>query len=195
MAIPRLVVFLLLAALAVGCSKSKEVNRILESPIIVEAAVEEDADFSKYETWTWLEVLANVQVDPRIDNPEFTSNVDNAVEREMYTRGYRKDKAAPDLLVNGHAVFEEIDKDYIAEQYDGSYYPEYQTDISEGDKQKAKWEEGSIILFFFDAKTRMLVYQASAKAEVTDPKYTTPQQRQARIDNAIAQMMAKFPRR
>jgi hypothetical protein len=157
--------------------------------------IEDEVEFSKYETWTWLELPASAELDPRIDNPEFLGNVDNAVEREMYTRGYRKNKAAPDLLVNGHAVFEEIDQSYIAEKYNGSYYPEYQTDIPEGGKQKSKWKEGSILLFVFDAKTRQMVYQASAQAEITDTKNTTAEQRKERVSQAITKMMEKFPKR
>jgi len=191
----RFVAIALFAALVAGCGTSAEVQRILDSPIVVETALEEEADFSTYETWTWLELPANTELDPRIDNPEFTGNVDNAVEREMYTRGYRKDKAAPDLLVNGHAVFEEIDQNYISEKYNGSYYPEYQTEIQKGDKQRSKWQEGTIILFVFDARTRQMVYQASAQAEITDTKNTTPDQRKKRIDKAINLMMEKFPKR
>jgi hypothetical protein len=195
MAFGRGLLIVLLVGFVAGCGQSKEVKRILDSPIVVETTVEDEADFSKYETWTWLELPAGAELDPAIDNPEFLGNVDNAVEREMYTRGYRKNKAAPDLLVNGHAVFEEIDQSYIAEHYNGSYYPEYQTNISEGDAQKKKWQEGSILLFVFDARTRQLVYQASAQAEVTDMKNTTPEQRKERVDKAISKMMESFPRR
>lgn len=190
--------YLLTAALVVivaGCGKSKEVKRVLDSPIIVETQVGDGVDFSKYQTWSWLPLPASTEIDPQIDNPEFKGNIDNAVERELYTRGYRRDQAAPDLLVNGHAVFEEIDQAYIDEHYNGSYYPEYQMEMAGDTGAKKKWNEGTIVLFVFDARTRQLVYEASAQAEVTDPKYTTPEQRKDRVDKAIAKMLADFPRR
>ncbi|MEJ2722613.1 MAG: DUF4136 domain-containing protein [bacterium] len=195
MKIGRYVVIAALAAIVGGCGTSKEVKRVMDSPIVVETQVADGVDFSNYQTWSWLPLPASTELDSRIDNPEFKGNMNDAVEREMYTRGYKRDQAAPDLLVNGHAVFMEIDQAYIDEHYNGSYYPEYHMQMADDAKPKKKWQEGTVVLFVFDSQTRQLVYEASAQAEITDPKYTTPEQRKDRIDQAVAKMMADFPRR
>ncbi len=168
MSIGRLLLVLLSVVMLVGCSSAKkEGKRIIDSPMVVETEINGDVDFGKYHTWTFMPLPPGAEIDPRIDDPAFKNSVENAVEREMFTRGYRRVDSSPDLVINAHAAIEKITEEYIEEHYNGSYYPEYrmEMDDSKFDASRA-WEEGSMVFFVFDVKTREMVYRGSIQLEV-----------------------------
>ena len=195
MRIARCLFVLLLAGIVAGCSGSaKKAEEALEAPMVVKSKTEPGADFTTYETWGWVPLQAGAQIDTRIDNPEFKSMIGDAVEREMFTRGYRRVEiqARPDLLVNVHAAINDVDDAYIDEHYNGEYYPAYRMEI-DGEKLATEWKEGSVIVILFDSKTMQAVWGGGVETEAFEdlPKDVVRQ----RIDKGIRKIMETLPGR
>jgi hypothetical protein len=186
---------LVLAAAVAGCTSSAEkTQQAIDSPMVVKSKTEPGVDFNQFETWAWVPLQAQAQIDPRIDNPEFKSMIGDAVEREMFTRGYKRVELQeqPNMLVNVHAAVEDIDAKYIEEHYDGEYYPEYRTEI-DGKKLSEDWKEGSIIIILFDAKTMQAVWGGGVQTEAFEglPMDAVRQ----RVDKGVRMIMETLPRR
>ena len=75
--------------------------------------------------------------------------------------------------------------------YDGHYLPAYRMDFSGSGKAVSRWKEGSLLVFMFDSQTERMVWQSSATAEITDE--APPDQRRARLDEAIKLMFTSLP--
>jgi hypothetical protein len=195
MQIGRFIPIAVLAAFAVGCSTAgKKAEMALDSPITVKTRTDPDSDFSKYRTWSFVPLKAGAPVDPRLDDPMLTAAFDDAVEGQMFTRGYRRVEIAdgPDLLVNVHATIDRVDAAYIQEYYEGSYAPEYRTDVG-GKKLAEEWEEGAIIIILFDSRTMHAVWGASAQAEAYQGLDVDTRRR--RVEKGVALMMESLPAR
>jgi hypothetical protein len=185
----------ILAIVAAGCTSSAEkAQNALESPIVVKAKTDPAADFSKYKTWSWVPLNPAAQIDPRLDDPEVKSMIRDAVEREMFTRGYERVdiNGTPDLVLNVHFAFKDLDDKYIKEHYDGKYYPEYRTEVA-GEKLSDTWTEGTLVFLLFDAGTRQAVWGGGGQAEVFPD--LAPDVRKQRIDKAAKLIMESLPAR
>jgi hypothetical protein len=195
MRIARCLLILVLAGIIAGCTSSAEkTQQAIDSPMVVKSKVEPGVDFSQFETWAWVPLKAEAQIDSRIDSPEFKTMLKDAVEREMYTRGYRRVEVSeqPSLLVNVHATVEDIDAKYIDEHYDGDYYPEYRTEIG-GKKLSEEWKEGSVIIILFDTKTMQAVWGGGVQTEAFED--LPEDARRQRVDKGVRQIMDTLPRR
>ena len=185
----------MLAALAIGVtgcgsSRDKEIQRILDSPIDYDSHLSAWANMGSYLTWSWVPMPKAVDVDPRASDPQLRSTIENAVGEQMSVRGYKRTNDAPDLYVNYHVTTQEITKQYIQHMYDGSYYPNYRMDFQGSGKE---WDEGSLLIFLFDAKSQQMVWQASATAEITDQ---APEAKSAaRLNTAIKTLFTSLPGR
>lgn len=181
--------------LGAGCTSSVEKEKaVLESPIVVKSKVDDNADFAGYKTWSWVRLQPGAQIDPRLDDPAIRSMIADAVDREMFTRGYQRVEleASPDVILNVHATLTDIDHQYIQEHYNGSYYPEYGVQIG-GEKLSDEWTEGTTMIILFDGQTRQAVWGASAKS-VAFPDLA-PDVRRQRIDKLARLLMESLPAR
>jgi hypothetical protein len=182
----------------IGCSGYKQIKMaedIADSPITVETQFDEDADFSAYSTWTWLPNAGMQSGDWRIDDSFFSTNVRASISGELFKKGYKKVDDSPDLFVNIYAAIDDITEDYIEKNYGGFYEPEYRVDLPEKDKKKrSEWEEGTVFIFVFDAKTRESVWYSAAQAEVA-PELVKQKKSEERLKTAVTMMMKDFPKR
>ncbi len=184
-----------LALVAAGCTSSAEKGqKALESPIVVKAKTDPAADFSKYKTWSWVPLNPSAQVDPRLDDPEIKAMLRDAVQSEMFSRGYEHVdlNGTPDLVLNIHFALKDIDDNFINEHYDGKYYPEYRTEIG-GEKLSDSWTEGTLVFLLFDAGTRQAVWGGGAQAEVFPD--LPAEVREQRINKAAKLIMESLPAR
>jgi len=195
MSFARYFLILLLIGMVAGCTSSaQKEQQALDAPMVVNSKTEPGVDFNSFETWGWVPLQAGAQIDPKIDNPEFKTMIKDAVEREMFTRGYKRvdTQAGPDLLVNVHAAIEDIDEAYINEHYNGEYYPAYRMEI-DGQKLAKEWNEGTVIVIVFDAKTMQAVWGGGVQTETFEgmPAEVVRQ----RVDKGIRKIMETMPRR
>ena len=95
MSIAKALVGFLLSASLLGCAQ-----------ITVISDYDATASFAELETYGWMPNQPRPG-DPRLDNALFDRRVRNAVEKELATKGYRKESTRPDFQVLYHATLEE----------------------------------------------------------------------------------------
>ncbi len=187
----KVVMMVVLVTALVGCTtKSSEIQKIMDSPITVEADYEPGTDFKQFKTWNWVPQPQMPGHDPRTGDLELTKIIQEAVGGEMFSRGFKRADSEYDLIANFHVALNTIDQDYINEYYKGEY-PQYKMDMTGTKDDKEMWSEGTLILFFFDAKDGQLVWRGSAQAEVTEG--ASLKQRDARVKRAIKMMFDANP--
>ena len=175
----------------VGCGgMSGTAKRAYETPIAVNAQVNQEVSFKEYKTWSWMPGLGDRFPESLITRDHLVV-LATAFKGEMFERGYEQASIQGDLMVNVQLAVERIDKDLIEDFYDGSYYPEYRTDMA--DKLPKKWDEGTLVIFIFDAGSKQMVWQGTAQTEVTDEM--PEKERQTRLERAMKELLASLPSR
>ena len=143
-------------------------------------------DFASLRTYDWLPIPAKADID-RLN----VERIKNAVNSQMAAKDLRKAPDNPDFLIASHVGKKE--KVRIADwgygygpygRYWGGYGGPRGVDVY-------KYEEGSLILDFVDAKSNKLIWRGSAKAQTNTAK--TPEKRQELIDEAVHKILEKFP--
>ena len=143
-------------------------------------------DFASLKTYDWLPIPAKADIDKL--NIE---RIKNAVNSQMIAKGLRKSPDNPDFLIASHVGKKE--KVRIADwgygygmhgRYWGGYGGPRGVDVY-------KYEEGSLILDFVDAKSKKLIWRGSAKAQTNTVK--TPEKREKLITEAVQKILEKFP--
>ena len=185
------IVFLLSGVIGCGSSKNKEIQRIMDSPIVYNSHLSPWAKLDSYTTWNFVPMPVNSTIDPRAANPMLRGEIQRAIERHMSVRGFRKVSTRSDLLVNYHVATQDITQEYIQRMYDGSYLPEYRMDFSGPRSSRKAWREGSVIIFLFDVATEKMVWQSSATAEIADQPPEDKSKK--RLNTAIKTMFTSLP--
>jgi hypothetical protein len=177
----------------VGCTSSAEKQKAaLESPVVVKSKQDDRAEFGTYKTWGWVPLETSAQIDKRLDDPEIKEMIADAVEKAMFEHGYeRVDMShSPDLVMTVHVTLTDVDQKYIQDHYNGTYYPEYMTQIN-GESLADKWTEGAVLFILFDARTRQAVWGAGAQAEVFPD--LSPDVRRQRVQKVARLLMESLP--
>ncbi len=191
----RLLSLLILAAVLLsGCTASKmsQTEKVFETPIAIDAHFEEGVDFSQFKTWTWIPSIGATGSE-RIDDPEFRDVIGTAIQKEMYAKGYAKTTEKPDLVLNAFVSLQKIDKKYIEENFDGTYKPDYYADLPDGGSSKSSWEEGTLMLFIYDASKGQVVWYGTAQTETA--KNAPDGMWQKRVQDIVAQLLDSLPSR
>lgn len=156
----------------------------------VSSHVERGLNFSQYHTWQWAPPDALPESDARMDNAFFQDHFQGAVEREMNTRGYSQTVSegdVPDLLVHYHAnISSKINVNH-GDQSVGACYDENCTVKVFDD------EVGTVIIDVVDGHTNRLIWRGWAQNPV-EGVLNHPDRFQARIQQAVTRMFARFPR-
>ena len=143
-------------------------------------------DFASLKTYDWLPIPAKADID-RLN----VERIKNAVNSQMAAKGLRNAADNPDFLIASHVGKKE--KVRIADwgygygsygRYWGGYGGPRGVDVY-------KYEEGSLILDFVDAKSKKLIWRGSAKAQTNTVK--TPEKREKLITEAVQKILEKFP--
>ena len=176
----RLLALLAILALA-GCT-----SQSFESRVNVESYLNPDGNYGTYETYGWVDYGTDQRV---IEDPTTRQRVISAVEQAMEARGLKKDPMAPDLLLGYHgAVERKLDDVEVQSYYDESNYEM----AREPGKKIDSWEVGTLMLLVFDAKSGMMLWKATAQAEL-DEKRVSQQEQRRRIEYAVQQMLDTLP--
>ena len=137
-----------------------------------------EADFTKLNTYSWLAVSQELQI-----NELIIKRVKNAVNRQLHNKGFKILQDKPDFLIamriGKESKREVVDWGYSSRNWHGSRVDVYE------------YEEGTLILDFVDAGRNELIWQGSARA-VVEPDIT-PQKRDKRINEAVAKILKNFP--
>jgi hypothetical protein len=113
----------------------------------------------------------------------------------MAARGIsRAANGEPDLRVKYHAAIQSrLEVSTIHESYGYPYYRGYPGAFAWGGytTHAVEYDEGTLMLDFFDAKSRQLVWRGVAQAEVHLD--ASPERKEKRIQEAVDKMLALFP--
>ena len=117
--------------------------------------------------------------------------VGDAVRDEMFSRGYTQTDTAPDLVLNAMVSKQAIDEKYIEENFKGTYSPDYFSSLPDGGNSKKKWQEGTLMIFIYDAARGQVVWMGTAQTEV----YKKPVEGywQKRTKEIVKELFASLP--
>jgi hypothetical protein len=184
----------IIAVLLGGCTATKmsSADKVYQTPIAVDAHYEEGVDFSNYKTWTFVPSVGATGSE-KLDDPEFRDVVGTAIQKEMFARGYEQTSEKPDLVLNAFVSIQKIDKKYIEENFNGTYHPDYYANLPGGGSSKASWDEGSLMLFIYDAAKGQVVWYGTAQTETA--KQAVDGMWQKRVQDIVAQLLDSLPSR
>jgi hypothetical protein len=134
---------------------------------------ERGADFSKYQTFAWVE--GQQALDPEVDRL-----IRETVENQLSVDGIFPDEAEPDLEVAYYAsAKDELD-------VKGGYRGDWK---ESGTVTVNRYRAGTLVIDLVDAAENRLLWRASASATITgDPKKS-----RSRIPQVVQKMFADFP--
>jgi len=126
----------------------------------VKVDADPDSEFSRYETFGWLNTSKKIEAFNRIENDRLTQLVQNAVDRIMVEKGYQKMKEGdPDMVLTFYAgVKGPIEVDDEGYTY-GKWF----------DRGKAIDQEGVLMVDIIDNERRVLIQRARGGTIVDDP--------------------------
>ena len=148
------------------------------------------ADFAALKTFAWMPATGNAAGDELL-----VKRIRNTLDAQLRAKGRVPAQANPDFLIGMQLSGKTT--------YGGSVGVGMSVGIPVGRAGRVsvgggksvpqEKKEGTLVVDFVDAKTRSLLWRASASGAV-DPG-ATPEQQQQRIDAIIAEMLGYFPPR
>jgi hypothetical protein len=181
MAMAKRLFILIVVLAAAGCT-----SHSFESRVNVDSYFNPDGNYGTYKTYGWVDYGTDQRV---IEDGTTRQRVLSAVEQAMEARGLKKDLMAPDLLIGYHGATERKLDDVEVQ----SYYEESDYEMArEPGKKIDSWDVGTLMLMVFDAKSGMMLWKATAQAEL-DEKRVSQQEQRKRIEYAVQQMLDTLP--
>ena len=158
--------------------------------VSVSADWDPSANLASLRTWAWQQNAIPRTGDPRLDDPLVQARIQNALEHALGEMGHPELAAGkPDFYVSYHiAIQQKLDARTIYRDY-GPYRGWYgaggaQTIVDE-------YELGMLLVDFIDPKTNSVIWRGKAQSRLQELK--TPEERQARVQAAVDQLLAQFP--
>lgn len=180
---------IVLACILTGCATSYDISRDFDPA----------TNFSALHTFAWMPDDTGHSGDAVVDSDTLLrERLQNAVERELLMKGYRKEAAlgkTPDFWVTFHAAMK---RKVEVTTYSGYYgygwwgYPWGYMGGGLGPQAYVRdYDERVIVLDFVTPATRKLLWRATARNALDED--ATPQERTEQIDRIIRQMLKGFP--
>lgn len=172
---------LLLAACATGPRISSEADP--------------SADFARYRSFAFYSPLA---VESEGYATITSARLKAAARAQMESRGYAYDEKSPDLWLNINAYMQEKTDVVSMPDVDYNYYYSYRARRYVAvpywyDRTNVyQYTEGTLNFDLVDAKRNQLVWEGIAVGRVANAK---PAERAARLDQAVADIFARYPYR
>jgi hypothetical protein len=145
-----------------------------------------NANFADLKTFDWMPVPEKAGIDSLV-----VQRVKNAVNAELQAKGLMMTPDNPDFLIAQHLGTK--DKVQVRDLgYNYGPYERYRFGLWGPDEVSTyKYEEGSLILDFVDAKSKKMIWRGSAKAEVQN--VDTAEKSEKLINSAVHEILKKFP--
>lgn len=159
------------------------------APMTSGAHLQHALDVARYHTFDWGPAGALPAGDPQLDrNPFFRDHLEGAVEKHLAMHGFeRVQSGTPDLLVHYHAsITSRIDVNRIDREYGYCYDATCESRVFD-------YEAGTLVLDFVDPRTNRVIFRGWAQSAVK-PMPNDRDVMATRINEAVAQMLERFPR-
>lgn len=167
--------------LLAGCQTSMEVD----------ASWDPNARFDALRTWSWRDLRPLESDDARASNTFVDARVRAAVERELTARGFdRVADRVPDFFVAYDVRFASgvqttsVPNRRMAGAHDWSYVLL--------DRVETEYTDGSLMLDMLEPRTGALLWRGAAHARL-EGTGGTPEERTARIDEAVSKILDLYP--
>jgi hypothetical protein len=142
------------------------------------------ATFGRYDTYAWSSGAAPARSPAETEASLFDWRIRNAVDRGLGAKGYVRTSGPASLLVN---------YDVAVRQQDAYSFREYfrYRQLGGAEGMGGSWvqgyEEGTLVLYLVDARTREVAYRASASGVIA------PGADGKRVEDAVGRMLADLP--
>ena len=166
------------------------------------AHIEKDksADFSKYQTFAWVEKPEEKET-PKARRNELTeANIRNSVNEQLQKVGWKEVSTNPDIMVNYELLVERNQKEQkdavYSQSYTRSYYNRYTGKVNTFyypsqfvgyDTYSTTVKEGTVTITMIDNKTDKTVWQGWTTSELNSSKITGDE-----IDKSVKTIFRKF---
>jgi hypothetical protein len=146
------------------------------------------ADFAALKTFDWMPVTGNAAGDELL-----VKKIRNTVDAQLQAKGCSLASDNPDFLIGMELSGKTVNSGSVGVGVSVGIPVGRAGRISVGGgKSKAREKkEGTLVVDFVDAKTRSLLWRATA-TDAVDPS-ASAEERQKKIDEVIAAMLAHFP--
>lgn len=146
------------------------------------------ADFSKRKTYDWYPRAKEADAVVTLTN----ARVERALEESLKARGFtRSSDGKADFHVGYRALVQRRSEAPPTTDVSVYHYGWRRTYTVTADSEAKTTEEGTLILDVIDPATKTLLWRGTARG-VVDPT-RTPEQREARIREAVEKLLADFP--
>jgi len=161
------------------------------SGIRVETDYDPSADFSNIRSFAWFDERSGVQGDRADVSSLLDRRVRSAVDAELQRKGIAKvEKGTAQALVSYHlGVESKLDVNTMTTGYGYGRYGRYSnigttTTVTE-------YQEGTLLIDVIDPASKQMIWRGSGQARVRE--WSTPEEREKRINQAVTEILAKFP--
>lgn len=161
---------------------------------------DDNADFSKYKTFAWIDKDGEGKNDYNKSNDLTEQRVRDAVNKELEKTGWRQVKNRPDVLLSYDVLVERGTKESTnpvytrpysrlvynpyTRRYTTIYYP---SQFAGYERDERPIKEGTVTISMIDTKTDKTVWQGWATDEVNSRNLTTRE-----IQNSVKSIFRKF---
>ena len=162
---------------------------------------DDNADFSKYKTFAWIDKDGEGRSDRNKNNDLTEQRIREAVNKELEkTAGWKEDKNRPDVLLSYDVLVERGTKESTnpvytrpysrlvynpyTRRYTTIYYP---SEFAGYERDERPIKEGTVTISMIDTKTDRTVWQGWTTDEVNSRNLTTKE-----IQNSIKSIFKKF---
>jgi hypothetical protein len=138
------------------------------------------ANFSQYHTYSWEKVQTS--------NPLWQSRIQDAVDQTLQARGWQRVDSAGDVALTAVGSAQNIQE--YRTFYDGMGgwrwrgFGETRTEVE-------NYRVGSLVLDFYDSRTKALVWRGVASDSISDK----PEKNEKKLEKAVNKMLEHFPPR
>lgn len=156
------------------------------------------AAFRGYRSFDWYASSKRAQGRKAEEHPLVDRKVRAAVEQELQAKGFRRESASePDFLIAYYPVYQtRRTRTHTSVGFGGPGWRRpwgYGVGVRFGSTQTHVTKEGSIVLEIVDGRSNQLVWQATAEGALSN--LDDPQESQARITQAVRDLLERFPPR
>lgn len=166
------------------------------------AHIEKDksADFSKYQTYAWVEKPETKEAKKAKKNELTEANVRNSVNNQLQKLGWKEVRSNPDVIVNYELLVERTEKEQsnavYTQPFTRSYFNRYTGRVNTFyypsrfagyDNYSTTVKEGTVTITLVDNKTDKAVWQGWTTNEVNNRKMSGKE-----IDQSVKTIFRKF---
>lgn len=171
---------LFLATLSFSCTRNLHIER--EPNIAIE----------QYRTYGWNKLEATKATHPLYSSAELNQTLMRAIDKNLAKKGFRRNIATPDFLVDFHIYVEEQKFQNLvcgAGFYRGErYLPDLSQHTYCESPEIVKYDDGTLIIDIVDAQTGQLVWRGTMGEVIDSPAYATEV-----FLKKVKQILRKFP--